>query len=319
MEWADVLRLEKRVEATYDWRHRPQNRYTSDGLALVSKVWSTGGDLKTTIRESVDLIGGFRKALNPGEKVLIKANFNSADPLPAATDLPFLIAVVELLQEEGITDLTVGERSGFPAMPTSGVLERLGVFAAAKEMGFRVINFEDGPWMGVRLGDRAKWWNGCVTLHSSLREFDRIVYLPCMKTHFLAGFTMSLKLNVGMTHPAEMPYMHADFRGGKPEEPMFLKMLELALPVGPDLIIMDGRKAFVTNGPITGEMVEPGVILTSGDRIALDVEGVKVLQQYPRDNKIQMPVWDIPYIRRAVELGLGVASEAEYRVITRDS
>ena len=319
MQWEDILQMEKVVEEQTDWRHRPDNVYTQDGLALVSKVSATGSELKAAIKESVDLIGGFRKALSPGDRVFIKPNYNSADPLPAATDLPFLVAVVELLREEGITDITVGERSGWPALPTSGVLEKMGVIAAGKEMGFRVITFDEGPWMEVDLGVRAQQWDGKVVFHRSLKEFDKFVYLPCMKTHFLASFTGSLKLNVGMTHPAEMPYMHADFRGGKPEEPMYPKMLELGLAVGPDLIIMDGRRAFVTEGPVKGEAVEPGVILASGDRIALDVEEVKILQQYPRDNKIQRPVWELPEIRRAIELGLGVSSEAEYRVVTSKS
>jgi uncharacterized protein (DUF362 family) len=79
---------------------------------------------------------------------------------------------------------------------------------------------------------------------------------------------------------------------------------------------MDGRKSFVTGGPDNGEVVEPNVILASGDRIALDVEGVKILQSYPRENLIQAPVWEMPVIQRAIELGLGVKSEADYQVIS---
>jgi uncharacterized protein (DUF362 family) len=114
-----------------------------------------------------------------------------------------------------------------------------------------------------------------------------------------------------------MQYMHADYDQGKTDEPMYLKMIELSLPVGPDLIIMDGRKSFVTGGPDNGEVVEPNVILASGDRIAIDVEGVKILQSYPRDNLIKAPVWEMPLIRRAVELGLGAKNKADYRVVER--
>ncbi|HEX9006646.1 MAG TPA: hypothetical protein VF889_05095, partial [Bacteroidota bacterium] len=100
-EFSELLTLEKKVEETTDWRHRPDNVYVSDGLALVSRVDATGADLKATIRKSVDLIGGFGRALSPGDRVFIKPNFNSADPLPAATDLSFLVAVIELLREAG--------------------------------------------------------------------------------------------------------------------------------------------------------------------------------------------------------------------------
>jgi len=189
----------------------------------------------------------------------------------------------------------------------------MGVFEKAKVLDLPVIDFDSGPWMEVRLGEKARWWKA-VAYHQSLKSFDKIVYLPCMKHHFLATFTMSLKLTVGLTHPVEMQYMHADFDNGKTDEPMYLKMIELSLPVGPDLIIMDGRKSFVTGGPDNGDVVEPNVILASGDRIALDVEGVKILQSYPRENLIQAPVWEMPIIRRAIELGLGVKSEADYQV-----
>ncbi|MHB1162366.1 MAG: DUF362 domain-containing protein, partial [Chloroflexota bacterium] len=270
MKWDELLRMERVVEETNDWRHRPTNAYTGEGRALVSKVSTVDRDLKAAVKESVDLIGGVRRALKPGDRVLLKANFNSPDPLPAATDLPFLAAVVELLREEGITDITLGERSGWPSMPTASVLEKLGVLAAAEEMGLSVVDFDPGPWMDVRLGEEARWWKS-VAYPKALKQFDKIVYLPCMKHHFLAGFSMSLKLVVGLTHPVEMVYMHADFRGGKPHEPMYLKLAELNLPVQPDLVIMDARKAFVTEGPIKGEMVEPGLIMASGGCVAMDV------------------------------------------------
>ncbi len=315
MKWEELLAMERAVEEVNDWHHRPSNVYKGDDLALVSKVSASNRELKAAVREAVDAIGGVRKALKSGDRVLLKANYNSPDPLPAATDIHFLAAVVELLREEGITDLTLGERSGWPSLPTASVLEKMGVLTLGREMGLPVIDFDPGPWMDVRLGERATQWEK-VAFPSALKQFDKIVYLPCMKHHFLATFTMSLKLAVGLTHPREMVYMHADFRGGKPEEPMYLKMIELNLAVQPDLIIMDGRKAFVTDGPIKGEMVEPGVIMASGDQIALDVEGLKVLKSYPRENMLKAPVWEMPIIRRAVELGLGVSGEEDYRVVT---
>lgn len=315
MRQEEYLKLERKVEEVNEWRHRPVNVYTRDGYALVSKAVTTDRDLKVAVKAAVDAIGGVRKALQPQDRVLLKANFNSDDEYPASTDLGFLNAVVEMLRGEGITNLTLGERSGWPWMPTSKVLRAMGVFDTAKALDLPVIDFDSGPWMEVLLGEKAKWWKG-VAYHQSLKSFNKIVYLPCMKHHFLATFTMSLKLTVGLTHPVEMQYMHADYDNGKTDEPMYLKMIELSLPVGPDLIIMDGRKSFVTGGPDNGELVEPNIILASGDRIAIDVEGVKILQSYPRENLIQAPVWEMPIIRRAIELGLGVKSESEYQVIS---
>ena len=72
----------------------------------------------------------------------------------------------------------------------------------------------------------------------SVYEADKIVYLPCMKTHRLARFSLSLKLGVGLVHPGERRRMHM----GNLER----KVAEFSLALQPDLIVMDGRKAFVS-------------------------------------------------------------------------
>jgi uncharacterized protein (DUF362 family) len=305
--------LERFVEEENEWRHLPENVYTGDGKALVSIVSTKKRELKDAIRLALEKIGGLKKALKPEDRILLKANYNSDDPYPASTDPAFLAAIVELMREEGLTNFRLGERSGWPWMPTDRVLKEMGVFELAEELDLNVVDFDSGPWMDVRLGPEAKWWKK-VAFHKSLKDYDKIVFLPCMKHHFLGRFTMSLKLTVGLTHPVEMRHLHADRALGKTDEPMELKMVEIGIPVAPDLIIMDGRKSFVTGGPDVGEIEEPEVILASGDRLAIDVEGVKILQSYPRENLINMPVWEIPSIKRAVELGLGASSEEKYRV-----
>jgi uncharacterized protein (DUF362 family) len=77
---------------------------------------------------------------------------------------------------------------------------------------------------------------------------------------------------------------------------------------------MDGRRCFISDGPSSGELREPNLILASGDRIATDVEALKVIQSYPGHSLKKSP-WELTMIRRAVELGLGATSEVEYRII----
>lgn len=310
-EW---FAIKKTVVEENDWRHRPENVYVEDGQALVAIAPTDKRSIKESIRATLEAIGGTSKALKPTDKVLIKANYNSDDPFPASSDPEFVAAAVEILREDGITDLTLGERSGWRWMPTKDVLDNMGLTAKAKEIGLPVEIFDDGPWMDVRLGDWAKWWDA-VGYHASLKDYDKIVYLPCMKHHFAARFTISLKLTVGLTHVADMPYLHADTRGGKPEEPMEEKLPELIYPVKPDLIIVDARKSFITGGPFEGDVVEPGVILAGGDQVAVDCEGVKILQTYQAENRLGISFWEMPAVKRSVELGQGVASEEEIRVI----
>ncbi len=83
----------------------------------------------------------------------------------------------------------------------------------------------------------------------------------------------------------------------------------------PDLIIMDGRISFISGGPAIGLAVHPGVILASGDPVALDVQGVRLLQNYAAVNHLTGDAWHLPQVKTAVKFGLGVSSDEEMRLV----
>ncbi len=51
---------------------------------MVSKIQVN--NLKESVLESVNQIGGFNSFLKENETILLKPNFNTADPFPASTD-----------------------------------------------------------------------------------------------------------------------------------------------------------------------------------------------------------------------------------------
>ncbi len=293
-------RTPKKVETALP-RPRHQNRFSRDGTVLVSKV-QVEHDLMSSVTKCLELIGGLEKAISRGDRVMVKPNFNSPDPYPASTDLDFLKAVVRILAGGG-AKVTVGDSAGGMWRPTRKVLEKLGVLGPLAEMGAEVIAFDDRPedWVRVKIdGDYLHE----VTVPRSAYEANKIVYLPCLKTHRLGRFSMSLKLAVGFLHPGERRALHV--------RNLEQKAAELNLVWQPDLIIMDGRKAFVSAGPERGELVEPGVIIASGDMVAIDVEGLKILGSYPAKNRLMSDPYDSPQIATALKHGLGAR---EYEVV----
>jgi uncharacterized protein (DUF362 family) len=234
---------------------------------------------------------------------MVKPNFNSADPYPASSDLEFLKVVVQLLMEAG-AKVVVGEGSGGIWRPTRKVMEKLDALRQLTDIGAEVIAFDDRAWDWVKVrvdGDYLKE----VTVPRSVYEADKIVYVPCMKTHQLARFSLSLKLVAGLVHPGERRSMHM----GNLQR----KIAEFNLTLQPDLIIMDGRKAFVSGGPAKGEVVEPWVIMASGDQVAIDIEALKMLGSYKAKNKLLPNPYDSPQIAIALRHGLG---SKEYRVVS---
>ena len=295
-----VDRIPKEVDIV-PAKPRKENPFCRDGIVLVSKV-QVDHDLISAITRGVELIGGLEKLISPGDRVMVKPNFNSPDPYPGSTDLDFLKAVVHLLLDAG-AKVIVGDSAGGIWRPTRKVLKKLGALQLLTETGVEVIAFEDraNDWVRVKMeGDHLHE----VTVPRSAYEADKIVYLPCMKTHSLARFSLSLKLAVGFMHPGERRALHS--------RNLEQKVAELNLVWQPDLIIMDGRKAFVSGGPERGELVEPGVIMASGDLVAIDIEALKILASYRAKNRLMPNPCDSPQIATALRHRLG---SKEYQVI----
>jgi len=282
-----------------------ENVYKKGGKALVSKV-KASTDLKASIKKAVDLIGGLEKVVSNGDRVIVKPNFNSNDPFPASSDPEFVKAVVSLLHKVGASQVVIIESSGMPWLPTRNVLEKTGMIEAAKECGAELRVLDNKEWVDIEID--GKRWKKVSIARDALEENAKLVLLPCMKTHRYARFSLSLKLAVGLLGFRQRNDLHSAYI----EE----KIAELNLAVDPVLIIMDGRKCFVTGGPAVGRVEEPNVILASGDRVAMDVEALKILQSYKADNRLDMNPWEFPQIKHAVELGLGVKSEDEILVVS---
>jgi uncharacterized protein (DUF362 family) len=296
----------KKVIGKTELRHRRPNPYTREGKALVSFV-ATGQDLKADVRKAVDMIGGLGKSLKPQDRILLKPNFNSDDPPPGSTALDFLQAVIEILREHGYTRVSVGEGSGVIWVPTEKVFTKVGLGTKMAEMKIPLVDFDRSRFIDVPLHGE---FLDVIAYPQDLENFDKIIYLPTMKAHYLAGFSMSLKLTVGLTHLFDRRLLHGDNN-----QFVSQRAAELNIPVKPDLIIMDGRISFVSGGPAIGLAVHPGVILASGDQVAIDVQGVRLLQNYAAVNHLGMDAWYLPQIRWAVKHGLGIQKDEELLLV----
>ncbi len=146
-----------------------------------------------------------------------------------------------------------------------------------------------------------------VAIAEAAFTWDRIIYAGCMKTHRAARFSLSLKHTAGFLSPQGRRSLH--------DAAIEKRVAEINKAVSPDLALIDARKCFVSGGPARGWTRRPGLLLASSDRIALDVEGVRVLSSFFAFNKLLRDPWQHIQLRTAVALGLGVQSEDEYEVI----
>ena len=282
---------------------RRSNSWLRNNQPVVAKV-KVKSDIQLAIGQAVALMGNLEQAIGRGDRVLVKPNFNSPDPFPAATDLTFLQVVIELILEVG-AKVIIGESSGAVWRPTKKVFNQLGIPELARRLGVELIAFDDRPndWVQVRVsGD----YLNQVIMPRSAYEADKMVYLPCMRTHTLGAFSGAIKLAFGFVAPGQRRSFHISH--------LQEKLAEVNLCWQPDFIIIDGRKTFVSGGPNKGKLVEPGLVLASGDLVAIDVEAIKVLLNYRASNKIPANPWELPQIATALKHGLGVV-EGKYIVV----
>ncbi len=251
-----------------------------------------------------------------GDKIALKANFNSADPFPASTHIDTLRAVIGKLKKANISGLTLAERSGMGE--TRSVLEEMGVFDLSDELDFdvTVLDEEDrNQWVKIEK-DGTHWIKGFY-IPKLFLESDRVVQTCCLKTHRFGGhFTLSLKNSVGIV-AKRLPRGIYNYMAELHVSPyQRLMIAEINKHYGVDFVVMDAIKAFITKGPEQGEVVEPKLILASADRVAIDAVGVAILRNYGVKTSISKgQIFELDQIRRAAELGIGVKSAHEIEVI----
>jgi len=253
-----------------------------------------------------------------GKSVAIKANFNSADPFPASTHLDTLRAIVDVLNEAEAARIVLAERSGMG--DTRENLERLGLFALSGELGFEVVVLDEEPkdrWLHIERGE-THWLRGFY-LAKVFLEADVVIQTCCAKTHRYGGhFTMSLKNSVGLV-AKRLPGGVYDYMGElhvSPYQRLMIAEVNNFYPV--DLVVMDAAKVFVSGGPDKGTEAEPGLMLASRDRVAIDAAGVALLREYGMSKDADKPIFQLDQLRRAAELGVGAASASAIDLVPLD-
>ena len=117
----------------------PQATHTpSAGLAMATVALVKTENRAEGVKRAIGLLD--RNCFR-GNRVLLKPNFNSADPAPGSTHPDVLRTMVNELYNRGARSITVGDRSG--TGDTRSVMQQIGVLDMAAELGFDTVVFEE--------------------------------------------------------------------------------------------------------------------------------------------------------------------------------
>jgi uncharacterized protein (DUF362 family) len=183
---------------------------------------------------------------------------------------------------------------------------------------------ESADWMTLP-AEMVPNWTGTVRLPTAVTTADHMIILSCVKTHFIAEFTMSLKISLGLVHPGDRS------RAGNLKvhdtKVLHKQSAQINKAFTPSLVIQDGYAAVSSGGPTVNdrppaapsgwkaETANPKVFIVSTDRIAADVTGIAVLQTVsPAFEQImKTKPFENPQIKDAIAAGgLGISDPSAY-------
>lgn len=245
--------------------------------------------LEEKLEEVLYPLGGLKRYIQPGARVLVKPNLLLAQvPEKAVTTHPeFVKAVVQRVKNAGAIPL-IGDSPGAVLRGVKRVWERTGMLKVAEELGVELVNFESCGSEKVKI-DHPYISN--VYISKAIFQADRIISLPKFKTHGLSLITGAVKNSYGFVPGVQKANLHKAL----PNPDDFSQLLVHIFKVRePDLILMDGILAMEGRGPSNGDPRWVGFILASDNAFALDMIVAYLMGYNPKK---------VETIRYAIEKG----------------
>lgn len=215
------------------------------------------------INNAVDFIGGWEKYIKKGDKVLIKPNLlTAALPQKAVTTHPEVVrSVIKAVKKLGAKPF-VADSPGVSNVKKTA--EKTGILQVCQEEKTPFIFWEKSKIYPCREGKFVKHFE----LADTISDFDKIISVAKMKTHVFMGVTGAVKNLFGCivgTNKARFHLRmqkHADFAH---------VMVDLYYTVKPTLNIIDGISGMEGQGPMSGDIVNPKLVIVSEDGFAADL------------------------------------------------
>lgn len=215
------------------------------------------------INNAVDFIGGWEKYIKKGDKVLIKPNLlTAALPQKAVTTHPEVVrSLIKAVKKLGAKPF-VADSPGVSNVKKTA--EKTGILQVCQEEETPFIFWEKSKIYPCREGKFVKHFE----LADTISDFDKIISVAKMKTHVFMGVTGAVKNLFGCivgTNKARFHLRmqkHADFAH---------VMVDLYYTVKPTLNIIDGISGMEGQGPMSGDIVNPKLVIVSEDGFAADL------------------------------------------------
>lgn len=242
----------------------------------VGRVVST--DYERAVKKAVELVGGIRRYVKPGDIVVVKPNigWNSPPHLKANTDPLIVRTIVDLCFSALASKVYVFDRSCNNPRLT---YVNSGIEKAAKEAGANVLYVNDvTPKLYPEIPVKGASFLKKTTVNRYVLESDVLINVPVAKHHSSAGLTIGMKNLMGITGDNRSMW-HWELHEA---------ISDINLAIRSHLTIVDATSIMVTNGPTGGKteyLRRLDTIIASPDVVSADSESTTLFGLKPEDIK----------------------------------
>lgn len=257
---------------------------------LPKVVLAKNEDHAEAVRMALGGIGGIRRFVSEGERVLLKPNvaFDRV-PIQAVNTNPEVIGeMVRQCLSAGVSEVLVTDNG--PSDPER-TFRRSGVQAAVENAGGKLIYVSDDDFVEADLKGKV------ITTWPVLKyvfEIDKLINMPIAKHHGMAFGTSSMKNFFGAIGGNR----------GQLHDEIHQAIVDLASYFRPTLTVVDATRVLTRSGPAGGSIDDVQIfdsVICATDQVAADSRALEFLD---------FTGSDIDHVALAYEQGLG---EIDYR------
>jgi uncharacterized protein (DUF362 family) len=297
----------KTFRAEFDNPKYPKGGRYADYTTPMEWTKESEKEVERMVREAVKLAGGW--PVKKGDTVFIKVNVNGDlwyfmcigkdtdnHLLAYMTDPRVVRAIALMCKESGAKKIYIGEAPGLA--DAWSVMRRWGMEVAAKEAGAEMVGLNDVPWDWYKAPHKLAGIPE-YAIPKVAKEADVFISISPLKTHELAGTTLSMK-NVGVGVVPNDVY--GSFKTGLPHNKMDKVIADICEICDIDYAVLGGIYGQEGQGPTRGDPVYHGLVIAGDDCVAVDYIGSAVMGFMPER---------FGYIRRGEEIGLGTTKDIQ--------
>jgi uncharacterized protein (DUF362 family) len=247
-------------------------------MACVSLVRHQG-NVKSSLSQALDSIGGLGRYINPNDRVLLKPNLND---VAVFTNISFTESLIQMLLDLRARPF-IAESTFGNANMTNAFFRQTGYSDLAAKYGIDIFNLNQSQSAAVQVPDPLV--TESVQIAKEVFEADKIINLPTMKVHYATGITICLKNLKGLLVGDEKRRFH--------EIGLEEAIVDLNNSIHAHLNIVDALTCMERMGPRGGDPFDLNLILAGENAAEVDYIGMSIMD-YTLD--------EVQYLKRYLEI-----------------